>query len=139
MTSITDVYHKSGSYPMAEISQFTQPDASPAYFVDFLDNQEPIRTLRAEADEARAGRQSNCLLRHQGFRRILEPRVSGALNHRQWHVGHGDAPSANALMQDERRDQESHTSRGCARRLNLPLTGRACRERTRCTQFPSVR
>ena len=37
---------------MAEISQFTQPDASPAYFVDFLDfldKQEPIRTLRAEA------------------------------------------------------------------------------------------
>jgi ubiquinone/menaquinone biosynthesis C-methylase UbiE len=37
---------------MAEISQFAQPDASPAYFVDFLDfldKQEPIRNLRAEA------------------------------------------------------------------------------------------
>jgi ubiquinone/menaquinone biosynthesis C-methylase UbiE len=52
MTSISEVFQKSGSYPMAEISQFTQPDASPAYFVDFLDfldKQEPIRTLRAEA------------------------------------------------------------------------------------------
>jgi SAM-dependent methyltransferase len=37
---------------MAEISQFAQPDVSPAYFVDFLDfldKQEPIRNLRAEA------------------------------------------------------------------------------------------
>jgi ubiquinone/menaquinone biosynthesis C-methylase UbiE len=36
---------------MAEISQFTQPDTSPSYFIDFLDfldQQENIRTLRAE-------------------------------------------------------------------------------------------
>lgn len=36
---------------MAEIGKFTQPDASPAYFIDFLDfldKQEAIRNLRAE-------------------------------------------------------------------------------------------
>jgi ubiquinone/menaquinone biosynthesis C-methylase UbiE len=36
---------------MAEIGKFTQPDASPAYFIDFLDfldKQEAIRDLRAE-------------------------------------------------------------------------------------------
>jgi hypothetical protein len=39
----------------------------------------------AFSDEGRAGRQSNRFLRHKGFRRILEPRVSNALK---------DAPGA---------------------------------------------
>jgi arsenite methyltransferase len=37
---------------MAQVSQFTQPDTSPAYFVDFLDyldQQVPIRNFRREA------------------------------------------------------------------------------------------
>lgn len=39
---------------MAEIVKFTQPDASPAYFIDFLDfldEQEAMRDLRAETAE----------------------------------------------------------------------------------------